>query len=299
MRRNKPGLADLKALRNKALASEPPPAPVKPGRVARKRSPFLPPSPARSEESAQHGAAQPPGTSATPPTPAGPVAGSPAASSVGAHQVARSPAAARDRTPAEASALLDDADRRLFRHAVRHVDRLPDPGRVLLPPVAPASPAILEERRRRAAGLQEPAGRQGPSPNVQSEAAHGSSRALSDAYAPADNHHDDSRYLRAGHGTDVLKGLREGKWSIGASLDLHGSTLDEARERFDRFLSSCLAHDVKCVRIVHGKGYGSKGGDAVLKAAVRRWLTQVSEVVAYVECAEPEGGSGAVQVLLK
>ena len=122
-------------------------------------------------------------------------------------------------------------------------------------------------------------------------------RALSDDYAPATG--DDSRYLKAGHGTDVLKHLQRGKWPVGASLDLHGSTLEDARERFERFLASCLDHDIKCVRIVHGKGHGSPEGDAVLKTTVRRWLTQLDEVLAYIECAEADGGAGAVQVLLK
>src|SRR5690606_12459682 len=97
---------------------------------------------------------------------------------------------------------------------------------------------------------------------------------------------------------DLIKGLRQGKWPVGASLDLHGSTLDEARERLDRFLSSCIEFDVRCVRIVHGKGHGSRG-KPVLKTSLRRWLTQIDAVLAYTECAEADGGAGAVLCLLK
>src|SRR5690554_7777450 len=43
MRRNKPGLADLKKLRQEAQPPDDPPAP-RPKTLARKRSPFLPPS---------------------------------------------------------------------------------------------------------------------------------------------------------------------------------------------------------------------------------------------------------------
>ncbi len=282
MRQNKPGLADLKALRTRSQRPEPPPATARPERAARKRSPFLPPS------------QQPPAE----PEIGGPSAGADDAGS-------RNMPVAPPRPPSTEAvdppaSVLADTDRRLFRYAVRHVDKIKDPGRVLLAPLAPAAAGILAERRRLAAGLQEAAGATMLSDTkIASATANAGKRPLSDTYTPADNHHDDTSHLKPAHGTDVLKDLRRGKWPIGASLDLHGSTVEDARERFDRFLSSCLAHDIKCVRIVHGKGYGSKGGDAVLKTTVRRWLTQVAEVIAYVECAQTDGGSGAVQVLLK
>lgn len=201
-------------------------------------------------------------------------------------------------------ALLSDSDRQLFRSAVRYVERIRDPGRVLLSPVPEAPASILEERRKRAAGVAVEASKKQHTPvgDKASPPASGKKtapRTLSDSYTPADHDLDDSRYLKPGHGTDILRDLKRGKWPIGASLDLHGSNLEDARERFERFLDSCLTHDVKCVRIVHGKGYGSRNGDAVLKATVRRWLTQVEEVIAYTECAEADGGAGAVQVLLK
>lgn len=287
MRRNKLGLSDLKVLRRQGQAPEQP-AP-RPTGIARKRSPFLPPSP----RSAGAGGAMMP-------APANPRAGNASGPHSGkAASAVRTPLPGTPLQP-DPSTILPEEDRRLFLQAVRHVDRIRDPGRVVLPPVAPAPKSILEERRKWAAGEQDASGRGKRARGAKDEAGKKEvGRPLSDTYAPAGNHHDDTRYLRAGHGTDVLKGLRQGRWPIGASLDLHGSTLEEARERFDRFLTSCLDHDVKCVRIVHGKGLGSKNGDAVLKATVRRWLTQVAEVVAYVECSEPDGGSGAVQVLLK
>ena len=213
------------------------------------------------------------------------------------------------------AAQLSETDRRLFRSAVRYVERIRDPGRVLLSPVPQAPASILEERRKRAAGLaaDKPKTRQAPfqdeitakdatagANEAAGKPAHKRSpRPLSDNYSPATHDQDDSRYLKPGHGSDILRDLKRGKWPIGASLDLHGSNLEDARERFERFLDSCLTHDVKCVRIVHGKGYGSRNGDAVLKSTVRRWLTQLDEVIAYTECSETDGGSGAVQVLLK
>src|SRR3546814_8197526 len=93
-------------------------------------------------------------------------------------------------------------------------------------------------------------------------------------------------FVRAGCGPDLPRDLKRGKWPMQASLDLHGSTQDEARTRLDQFLQSCLTHRIRCVQIVHGKGFGSKNGAPVLKESVRRWLTQFESVLAYVECSE-------------
>lgn len=211
--------------------------------------------------------------------------------------------------------LLTEEDRKLFRSAVKFVDQIKDPGRLLLKPVADAPASILKERRLRAAGIEPPkpgkkvakdnalnlepsvAAKEEPSRSARKTGRR--STPLSDGYAPTSVDLDDSTHLKPGHGTDVLRDLKRGRWPIGATLDLHGSTLEDARERFERFIGSCLTHDVKCVHIVHGKGHGSRDGEAVLKTTVRRWLTQMPEVIAYIECAEPDGGAGAVQVLLK
>jgi DNA-nicking Smr family endonuclease len=51
--------------------------------------------------------------------------------------------------------------------------------------------------------------------------------------------------------------------------------------------------------VVHGKGLSSPNREPVLKAKVRRWLTQRDEVLAYCEAPRHAGGAGAVLVLLK
>ncbi len=191
------------------------------------------------------------------------------------------PAATKASKTAEPALSREDA--LLFRRAMKTVTPIKDTRRTILPaPRSRESGDILRQRRERATGLD-------PVRLPQT----------SDLYRPATMDGDDTRYLRSGHGPDLIKGLRRGKWSIGASLDLHGSTLEQARERLDRFLQSCLAQQIKCVRIVHGKGYGSKDGESVLKQTIRRWLTQIAAVIAYVECSEADGGNGAVQVLLR
>lgn len=177
---------------------------------------------------------------------------------------------------------LDADDHALFQRAVRGVTPIGDTRRALLPPVPAASARELRLRREAAAGQSA-----------------STPAAVSDHYVPAATTRDASSFLRAGCGPDLLKGLRRGKWAIGATLDLHGSTLEEARQRLDQFLQSCLTHQVRCVCVIHGKGHGSRHGEPVLKTTVRRWLGQLDCVQAYVECREEEGGSGAVQVLLR
>ena len=78
----------------------------------------------------------------------------------------------------------------------------------------------------------------------------------------------------------------------------HGLTVDEARDTVAAFLSENQARNHRCVRIVHGKGYGSVGGQSILKELVRRWLKQRREVMCFVEAPPNDGGGGAVLVLL-
>ncbi|MBA3588253.1 MAG: Smr/MutS family protein [Methylibium sp.] len=105
-------------------------------------------------------------------------------------------------------------------------------------------------------------------------------------------------FRRDGVGIDVVRKLRRGGWTIQAQLDLHGLRRDEARERLAGFLRDAARHGLRCVRVVHGKGNGSPGRQAVLKGKVRSWLVQKSEVLAFVQARGSEGGAGALVVLL-
>ena len=98
-------------------------------------------------------------------------------------------------------------------------------------------------------------------------------------------------------GEDVVKNLRRGFWSIQAHIDLHGMRTDDAREAVATFIHKAVMHDLRCVRIVHGKGLNSQGAP-ILKIRTRRWLRQKEEVLAYVEAPPEDGGSGAVRILL-
>lgn len=124
---------------------------------------------------------------------------------------------------------------------------------------------------------------------------------LSDDFYPAHELEsgEELLYLRTGQSPDVLSKLRRGFWVVQAQIDLHGLISDEAREYVAEFLSRCKKRNIRCVRIVHGKGLGSRNREPVLKHKLRNWLMQKDEVIAYAQAKPEDGGSGAVIVLLK
>lgn len=124
---------------------------------------------------------------------------------------------------------------------------------------------------------------------------------LSDGYIPAHELEsgEELLYLREGQSPSVLSKLRRGHWVIQANLDLHGLISDEARIQVAEFLAGCKKRGIRCVRIVHGKGLGSRNREPILKHKVRNWLIQKDEVIAYAQARATDGGSGAVIVLLK
>ena len=106
-------------------------------------------------------------------------------------------------------------------------------------------------------------------------------------------------FARPGVPTAALRKLRRGGWVIKGELDLHGHTGDEARVALAAFLNRCMKDDRRCVRIIHGKGHGSKNRLPVLKNKVRHWLIQREDVLAFCQARTVDGGAGAVIVMLK
>ena len=125
--------------------------------------------------------------------------------------------------------------------------------------------------------------------------------ALSDAFDPdAMIEIDDSlSFKRHGVARDVVRKLRRGTWVVQSQIDLHGFRTDEARDAMSLFIRDAAKRGLRCVRVIHGKGLGSTNKEPVLKGKVRAWLSQKSEVMAFVEARERDGGAGAVVVLLQ
>lgn len=123
---------------------------------------------------------------------------------------------------------------------------------------------------------------------------------FSDDFRPEDvETGEELLFSRAGLQASLIRRLRRGQFSIQAELDLHGHSITEARQALTAFLRDCRQHGDRCVRIVHGKGYGSKQKLPVLKNKVNGWLQQRDEILAFCSARPVDGGTGAIYVLLK
>lgn len=191
----------------------------------------------------------------------------------------RAAAEAAAREAARLRALREDRERRLFELAVGPVEPLKAQRRAEHPP-RPIEPEPLQRLADERAVMRE---------------------ALSDDFDVETLLHTDDllSYRAPGLGQDVVRKLREGRWSIQRQIDLHGLRTDEAREALGRFIRETHAQGLRCVRVVHGKGLGSPGRAPVLKGRVLRWLVQKKEVLAFVQARPAEGGAGALVVLLR
>ena len=106
-------------------------------------------------------------------------------------------------------------------------------------------------------------------------------------------------YLREGYSRQMLRKLRRGHWVVQDNLDLHGMNRHTAAEAVAQFLRESAGRGMRCVRIVHGKGHGSKNREPVLKAKLRQWLPRRDEVLGFCQAPAAHGGGGAVLVLLR
>lgn len=93
----------------------------------------------------------------------------------------------------------------------------------------------------------------------------------------------------------LSKGLIE--WQQG--LDLHGSSIEEARIALSGLLQDARAANQRCVLVVHGKSYNHSGELPSIKSHVNAWLRQVPEVLGFCSALPKDGGSGAVYILLR
>jgi hypothetical protein len=172
----------------------------------------------------------------------------------------------------------------LFAQAVRAVQPLSKTQtRLLLRPVAaPAKSEQLTERRQRAVGESRT-----------------HAEPLSDGAGLYKDTDLELAWAAAGIGPSVLRQLARAFWPIGARLDLHGLTSDQARAALVTFIENSQGHATRCVCIVHGVGYGSANGQPVLPLRVRQWLKQLPAVSAFAQAPKAYGGAGALLALLK
>ncbi|MFB8829028.1 Smr/MutS family protein [Azotobacter sp. CWF10] len=110
---------------------------------------------------------------------------------------------------------------------------------------------------------------------------------------------DDLHWARDGVQEGQMRKLRAGQIAFEGSLDLHGITVEKARETLWSFLAEAIKLEVRCVRITHGKAARLDGKRPMVKSHVNTWLRQHPQVLGFTSCLPRHGGTGAVYVLLK
>ncbi|MDP2226256.1 MAG: Smr/MutS family protein [Moraxellaceae bacterium] len=192
------------------------------------------------------------------------------------------PAPAARKAPPPPEPEVDDAT--LFAAATRGARRL----HVDVPPPTTSSPS-KRPRPDANARLR----------RLAAEAEEAPDTPLSDAAALIHDTTPESALSWARNGVQPrqLQRLQQAKLPWQAAVDLHGCTVDQAREAVLGLLRDARAADLHVVKVVHGKSHAR--GEALLKTFVNGWLRQLPEVLAFVSAQPRDGGTGAVYVLLK
>ena len=109
---------------------------------------------------------------------------------------------------------------------------------------------------------------------------------------------DEISFRRDGVQDGVLRKLKRGEYRVEDVCDLHGLRVNEAKAALREFLAEALAHRLRCVRIIHGKGMNSGPRGPVIKTAVNMILRKTGPVLAFTSARRVDGGTGAINVLL-
>jgi DNA-nicking Smr family endonuclease len=167
----------------------------------------------------------------------------------------------------------------LFRLAIRGAAPLPDTGRL---PLTVAPPAAIPRQKQ-----------------LNDKEVLRESLSAPISFEDRLDMGDEVAFLRPGLPRRVLTDLRRGRWVVQRQLDLHGMTREAAREALAAFLAACLRDGQRCLRLIHGKGLGSPGGEPVLKHLSKSWLSQRQEILAFCQARPHEGGAGALLILCR
>lgn len=99
----------------------------------------------------------------------------------------------------------------------------------------------------------------------------------------------------------IMEKLRSGEFSVQQVVDLHGLSIESARETFEFFLSEAIKKNLKCIKVIHGRGLRSKRGP-VIKDYLKTWIVRAMHrkwVIAFSNAVMPDGGPGATYILLR
>ncbi|MCY1500100.1 putative DNA endonuclease SmrA [compost metagenome] len=122
---------------------------------------------------------------------------------------------------------------------------------------------------------------------------------LSDQFVIDVGAEDELYWARDGVQEGQMRKLKLGQVSFEGSLDLHGMTVEKARDTLWEFLTEAARLEVRCVRVTHGKAVRMDGKRPLIKSHVNTWLRQHPQVLGFTSCLAKHGGTGALYVLLK
>jgi DNA-nicking Smr family endonuclease len=100
----------------------------------------------------------------------------------------------------------------------------------------------------------------------------------------------------------LFSGLKAGRFSVEAHLDLHGLNSGQALDHLLFFVRESFLLGRRCLLLVTGRGRNSPGGYSVLKQEIQGWLTRDPLrrlVLAFCTAQPRDGGGGALYVLLR
>ena len=122
---------------------------------------------------------------------------------------------------------------------------------------------------------------------------------LSDQFVIDGGAEDELYWARDGVQDGQMRKLKAGQVTFEGSLDLHGMTVEKARETLWAFFAEAARMEVRCVRVTHGKAARTDGKRPMIKSHVNTWLRQHAQVLGFTSCQARHGGAGAVYVMLK
>ncbi len=122
---------------------------------------------------------------------------------------------------------------------------------------------------------------------------------LSDQFVIDVGAEDELYWARDGVQDGQMRKLKAGQIPFEGSLDLHGLSVERAREQLWDFLAEAARYEIRCVRVTHGKAARIDGKRPMIKSHVNTWLRQHAQVLGFTSCLPRHGGTGSLYVLLK
>ncbi len=109
---------------------------------------------------------------------------------------------------------------------------------------------------------------------------------------------DGSTHRKNGVQIRMMQRLKRGRFPVSRQLDLHNLTVDAGHRVLLEFIADAQGKIPECIRVIHGKGLRSENGPK-LRLMTRQVLRDHPQVLAFTSCKQADGGSGAMDILVR